>query len=114
MPKNTIWEQFYFLAKARFSSAFRRKKEFVIANVDGEKVTTFYYNPKDIVNLANANFEIKTINPIGFFIPPSYLESFFRNKAKLISFLNTLEKGIKNWSFLSKYADHYFIVLQKR
>lgn len=114
MPKNTLWESFYFLAKAKFSLAFRRKKQSVIANVDGEKVNTFYYNPKDIVNLSENDFEIISIKPIGFFIPPSYLESFFKNKLKLLSILKNLDKAIKNCSFLSKYADHYLIVFQKK
>lgn len=114
LPKSTLWEQFYFILKLDFKNAFRRKKEFAIANVDGEKITTYYYNPKDIVNLAKANFEIKQLNPIGFFVPPSYLESFFKNKPKLISFLNSVEQKVKNQSWLSKYADHYIIVLEKK
>ena len=114
MPKNTLWEQFYFLAKTQFSSIFRRKKESVLADVDGEKVPTYYYNPKDIVNLAQDDFELVTQKPIGFFVPPSYLESFFRNKKGLLQFLNALEKGVSNLSFLSKRADHYIIILQKR
>jgi hypothetical protein len=114
MPKNTLWEQVYFLAKARFSNGFRRKKEIVFANVDGENVPTYYYNPKDIVNLAQHDFELISHNPIGFFVPPSYLEPFFKNKKGLLQFLYKLEKGIATWSFLSKRADHYIITLQKR
>jgi len=114
MPKNTLWEQCYFLAKGRFSSVFRRQIESVKANVDGENVTTYYYNPKDIVNLSEANFEMIAAKPIGFFVPPSYLDGFFKNKKGVLGFLNTLEQRIKSWSFLSKYADHYIIILQKR
>lgn len=114
MPKNTLWEQFYFLMKLQFSSIFRRKKEKVIANVDGEKVTTYYYNPKEIVNLSKQYFSIIDTKPIGFLVPPSYLEPFFKNKLWLLKFLNTMEKRLKNWGFLSKYADHYIITLQKR
>lgn len=114
MPKNTLLEQLYFSLKLDFTNAFRRKKAFAIANVDGEKVKTYYYNPKDIVNLAKGNFEIKQLNPIGFFVPPSYFESFISNKPKLISLLNSLEQKIKNQSRLSKYADHYLIFLQKK
>ena len=114
MPKNTLWEQLYFVMKLDFNNAFRRKKEFAIANVDGEKVTTYYYNPKDILTLSRNDFAILDTKPIGFFVPPSYLESFFNNKPKLISFLNTLEKIITNQSWLSKYADHYLIVLEKK
>lgn len=114
MPKLTLWEQFYFLAKAQFSSVFRRKKEFALADVNGEKVATYYYNPKDIVNLAVNDFELVAQKPIGFFVPPSYLEPFFSNKKGILRFLNSLENGISNWSFLSKYADHYIIILKKR
>lgn len=114
MPKNTLWEQFYFLIKLDFKNSFRRKKNFAIANVDGEKVTTYYYNPKDIVLLSHVNFEILEVKPIGFFIPPSYLEPFFKNKKILLKGFNFLENRIKNMSFLSKYADHYIITLQKK
>ncbi|WP_445453233.1 class I SAM-dependent methyltransferase [Flavobacterium sp. 25HG05S-40] len=114
MPKHTLWEQGYFLAKAQFSSAFRRNKEVVVADVDGEKVPTYYYNPKDIVNLAGNDFEMLDHKPIGFFVPPSYLESFFKNKGGILRFLLGLENKISNRSFLSKRADHYILTLQKR
>lgn len=114
MPKNTLWEQGYFLAKAQFSSVFRRKKEFAMADVEGEKIPTYYYNPKDIVNLAGNDFELTEHKPIGFFVPPSYLEPFFRNKNGILKFLGWMESRISGWSFLSKYADHYIITLQKR
>jgi hypothetical protein len=77
-------------------------------------VPTFYYNPKDIVNLAGDGFELVAHKPIGFFVPPSYLEGFFRNKVRTLNLLNILEDRISNWSFLSKRADHYIITLQKR
>jgi len=114
MPKNTLWEQLYFLIKGNFKAIFRRKKEMVIANVDGESVKTFYYNPKEILHLVSDNFQPKQVKPIGFFIPPSYLEPFFKNRHKSISLLKTLENSIKNKSFLAKYADHYLIALQKK
>lgn len=114
MPKNTWWEQFYFLMKGNFKSAFRRKKESALADVDGEKVITYYYNPKDIVNLSDAFFETKSIKPIGFFVPPSYLEPFFSNKPRLLAILKKMDNGIRNWSLTSKYADHYLIAMQKK
>lgn len=114
MPKNTLWETFYFLAKGNFRDAFRRTKSPIIADVDGEKIATYYYNPKEIVTLASPYFKLKQIHPIGFFVPPSYLESFFKNKPKWISRLHQLEVKISNCSFLAKYADHYTITFEKR
>lgn len=114
MPKNTTWEQFYFLLKFDFKNAFRRKKGVALANVDGEKVATYYYNPKDIVHLSQVNFNISEVKPVGLFIPPSYLEPFFKNKKILLKCLIFLENRFKNWSIFSKYADHYIITLQKK
>jgi ubiquinone/menaquinone biosynthesis C-methylase UbiE len=114
MSKNTLWEQFYFILKRKFNSAFRRKKECITANVDGEKVTTFYYNPKEIEQLASTEFTCIENYPIGLFVPPSYLEPFFKSKPRLFSLLNYLEKRFTTFSFLSKYADHYIIYLQKK
>ncbi|WP_339889682.1 class I SAM-dependent methyltransferase [uncultured Flavobacterium sp.] len=113
MPKNTLWEKVYFILKGKFKTAFRRAKKVAFANVDGISVPTYYYNPKDIVNLSKSNFDCLAVKPVGFFIPPSYLEPFFKNKKGFLRFLNKLESKIKNWSFLSKFADHYLIVLQK-
>lgn len=114
MPKHTLWEKIYFVLKGKFRTAFRRTKKVAFANIDGINVPTYYYNPKDIVSLSKVNFENSTSKPIGFFIPPSYLEPFFKNKKGLLKFLNLLESKIRNWSFLSKYADHYLIVLHKK
>ena len=114
MPKNTLWEKVYFILKGKFKTAFRRTKKVAFANVDGISVPTYYYNPKDIVNLSKSSFDCLAIKPVGFFIPPSYLEPFFKNKKGFLRLLNSLESKIKNWSFLSKYADHYLIVLQKK
>jgi ubiquinone/menaquinone biosynthesis C-methylase UbiE len=114
MPKNTLWEQLYFLLKIDFKKIFRRTKDHVIAHVDGEKVKTFYYNPKDILTLADTTFKLFGLKPIGFFIPPSYLNPFFNNKPKVISVLHSLEQSIKNASYLARFSDHYLIVLQKK
>lgn len=114
MPKNTLWERIYFLAKGKIKSAFRRAKKVAIATVDGVSVPTYYYNPDDIIKLAEREFDVLGTNPIGFFIPPSYLEPFFKENKKLLSILSKAENRIKNWSFLSKYADHYIVLLQKK
>jgi ubiquinone/menaquinone biosynthesis C-methylase UbiE len=113
MPKNTLWEQFYFFAKAKFNQISRRRKGSLIANVDGENVITYYYNPSETAALADYYFRLDSVHPIGFFVPPSYLEPFFKDKPKLVSLLDRFEAKAKHPSF-SKYADHYLIVFEKR
>ncbi len=114
MPKQCLWERIYFLLKRQNKIAFRRNtNEPVQANFEGVQISTWYYNPKDIVTLAEDNYKTLAIKPIGMSIPPSYLESFFKNKKSFLKFLVRLE-ALLSFQFLAKYADHYLIALQKK
>lgn len=112
MPKNTLWEKIYFSLKTDFKKATRRNtSNYIEANVDGVTVKTWYFNPKEIKDIAG-NFSIKKIKPIGLFVPPSYLQNSFLGKKWMVSFLNKLD-FLFGFPFLAKYADHYYIELQK-
>ncbi len=114
MPKACLWELVYFLAKAQFKKAFRRNnKKPVLANVDGVDVPTWYYDPKHLERWTIDTFKVKSIAPIGIAIPPSYLEPFFKNKKGFLKFLKRAETYLTS-SSLSRYADHYSIILEKR
>ncbi len=112
MPKQTIWEKIYFFCKGDFKKVNRRNSyKWIKANVDGVDVSTWYFNPKDIREISEG-FSVKKIKPIGLFVPPSYLQSSFLGKKGMVSFLNRLDT-LFGFSFLAKYADHYYIELQK-
>jgi len=115
MPKHCMLENIYFILKSDFKKAFRRNTDnVVVANVDGSSVDTWYYNPKNIIKTTNKVFTINKINPIGFLIPPSYLESFFKNKLWFLKILQKLDTLFNRFAFLSKYSDHYVISLSKK
>jgi ubiquinone/menaquinone biosynthesis C-methylase UbiE len=114
MPKNCLWERFYFILKGKFKTAFRRNtKDCVMSNVDGVKVPTWYFSPKDVINLSKDHFKITLLKPIGICIPPSYLEHYFRNKKILLKWFIGWER-IFSHRFWSNYADHFIILLQKK
>lgn len=113
MPKNTIWETFYFLAKGSLKKAFRRsKKGGVDANVSGKNVKTYYYNPS-FFKTTN-HFSIESITPIGLSVPPSYLENRYKDKPDRIDRYYEKDKQRFNAQRFAKYADHYCIVLKKK
>lgn len=114
MGRNCIWEILYFLLKLKFKSAFRRwSKKGVMANVGASVQETFYYSPTEIKNIFNKHFDTLSANPIGFALPPTYLDSFFGNKKKLLKFLQRIER-IFPFAFLSNLADHYFIAFERK
>jgi len=113
MPKHTIWETIYFSLKGQTKKAKRRTSEtFVLANVEGIDVKTWYFNPSEIAKNA-LHFDLINTRPIGLWVPPSYLEHSVLGKKSILNILKKLDL-VFSWSFLSKYADHYYIELEKK
>jgi SAM-dependent methyltransferase len=114
MPKKCLWERFYFILKGQFKNAFRRNtNDKVLSNVDGVNVSTWYYQPNEMVDIAKKHYHLLTVKPIGICIPPSYLEFYFQNKKRLLKLFIHLER-LFNHRFWSGYADHYLIAFHKK
>lgn len=113
MGKKCLWEKLYFLFRPKKKWS-RNSKSAVEANVEGKLVKTWYYSPSDIVGFMGLGFNMTKRKPIGFFIPPSYLEGFVKKRRGLFKVLLGLEKAVSSWSFLSNYADHFYIEFQKK
>lgn len=114
MPRNCVLESLYFLMKGNKQEAFRRKKESVMANVSGKQVKTWYYSPKEFDLIFNRFLKKRRLKPIGFFVPPSYMEKLFSKRQWLLKTLNTMEKRLGNFSWQASLSDHYFIQYGKK
>jgi ubiquinone/menaquinone biosynthesis C-methylase UbiE len=115
MPPSTLWEISYFIFKRKFKEAFRRRKKSGIeVKIKESSVRAYYYSPGEIRKIFAENFIMNKLSPLGFFIPPSYLENFFKGKIKLFAALSKLENFIRNISALSSFSDHYIIDLEAR
>lgn len=105
------WETLYFLLKGKPREAFRRlRKGPVNARLD-EKTTvpTWYYSPAEFRrSMAQKQILVVSVHPVGFWLPPSYLNPFFEKHPRLLRFLNTLEKKFTP-SWVAPLADHFFI-----
>ena len=114
MPKYCVWERFYFLLKGDLTKAKRRNtKQSIPVNVEGAMISTWYYNPKEIISFVSEKFKKVSLNPIGIAIPPSYLEPFINKNKTFFKLLLWKEKWMSQ-SFWAKYSDHFLIILQKK
>lgn len=114
MPRFCLVETCYFLLKGKWKKAFRRRsKQAVPANVKGQTQLTWYYGPSFIRQSLPAGLTVKTNLPVGFLLPPSYLEPFVWPKKVLLSMLSKLENLIGNCSFLSGCSDHFLMDIRK-
>ncbi len=115
MSKFCLWETVYFLVKFKLTEAFRRKgSQPKLVNVGNQPVNTWYYLPKEFIKIFGEYFNLDRVKPIGISLPPPYLESFFKNRVKLLDFFNSVESFLNRFSFLSKFSDHFLIDLKLR
>ena len=114
MSRFSWWETFYFLLKGKPGEAFRRWRTGpVIARLDAQTtIPTWYYSPKVLSELL-PGFRIRTALPVGFWLPPSYLDPFFQRRAGWMNVLVWLEKkSAAGW--LAPAADHFFLLLERK
>lgn len=114
MGKKCLWDRSYQLFKGPFRSIFRRNtKHPVTVHVNGTDVRTWYYSPREIRQMAAPYFEVETIQPVGLFVPPSYLAPFFEKRPRFFSFLKRADQFL-SFRFMANYADHFFISLVRK
>ena len=113
MPTFCVWEMFYFTIKLSLKKAFRRSStEGAKVYLNGEELITYYYTPIIINKIFQKGFEQVFLKPVGFFIPPSYLEKFFSSKQRTFKLLKKMESTVTNCSVLANYSDHFLIDLK--
>lgn len=116
MSRFCWWETLYFLLKGKPRDAFRRlTKGPVNASLD-EKTTvpTWYYSPGEFRRLIQAparSMPRWTVRPLGFWLPPSYLNPFFEKHPRLLRLLNILEQKFAP-AWVAPLSDHFFICLK--
>ncbi len=115
MGRKCLWEKFLFWWQKDKVRANRRLGIGGAATeISGAKFMTYYFSPTEIKQFFQSEYSVEACLPIGFFIPPSYLEDYFKNKRIMFSILVGLEKMVMGLGFLSNYADHYLIHLKRK
>jgi ubiquinone/menaquinone biosynthesis C-methylase UbiE len=115
MSNKCWWEKWYFWLKGQKQAMYRRQQAAPLAvQVHGSKQLVWYYHPAEVEKACSKAFIKLYTRPVGLFLPPSYMEGYFKKKKGLLMLLYGLEKIFGNFSFLSAYADHYLIVLKRK
>jgi ubiquinone/menaquinone biosynthesis C-methylase UbiE len=114
MNRFCLWEILYYLMKLDLKNAFRRfSKKGIEADLDGEKVKTFYYTPKEFGKRFSRHFEIEKIYSLGYFTPPPYLIGIYRKLRPIVKIFMALDKAVKNICPFNRFGDHFIIVMKK-
>lgn len=114
MPRMCLWESLYFLAKGRLKAAVRRWRGGPVQAPLGNGLfqATWYYGPQAFSELLGDAWDRQVVKPVGFYLPPSYLDPFFVNKPRLLNRLSELESGAEaGWA---AWSDHFLVALRRR
>lgn len=115
MPKHCFIEDCYLFLKLKWNQIGRRNTEDGLAiNVEGVAVNTFYHSPKEVIELLKKDYLIQIVRPVAFFLPPSYLEPFFKRKIWLLSGLVFLERLVGRFRILANWSDHFILIAERK
>jgi len=113
MPKICPWEWLRFFKNKDL--AFRRlSKKPVLANIEGVKVRTYYYNVKDVKKLLANDFKDFSVENISFFGPTGNRYFFKQKHPVLFKILTSLDKPTSKIPFLQGIGDYFVISAVKK
>jgi hypothetical protein len=110
MSKYCMWEIVYYLIRCKINKSFRRSLSSSLdVNVNGKIIETYYYTPSELKKLFQRDFRLTKKIPIGLFIPPTYMESYFKSRTKSLAFLNKLDSVFSKNKYFSIFGDHFLL-----
>lgn len=108
-----LWETFYFGIKGRPKEAFRRSRNSSVkVKIGDELVETWYYSTSKLKRIFGDAFKVVDKQAVGLFIPPSYLDNYFRNHKKSLQSLQRLENSTARLSVTANLSDHFLIDME--
>lgn len=114
MSRACLWERFYYNYKRDKARARRRKTPGpVLARIMGKTLNIWYYEPRNLQLVYGRHFNLLEARPVGLFVPPTYLEAYFKNKPNVLRILSRLDI-LFNVTTLANFADHFAIVFEKK
>ena len=114
MNKICPWEIFYYIITLKFGEAFRRfRKNGIMAELNGEKVLTYYFSPGEFAAAFSRNFTRVKLFSLGLKTPPPYLLGIYNRFKPLVKLWMKLDEIFMGAPFLNQMGDHFIIVMKK-
>jgi len=114
MPDRCVAETVCHFLGGRWGEAFRRgRHDPVWAGLSGTGAVTWYHAPETFHRAFAKRFRLKNMMPIGFFVPPTYLEPQLGHRTRLLERLARWDQRLASWRWTARYADHYLMDLER-
>lgn len=115
MNKFCSWEILYYSLRFDFKNAFRRfNKNGVMADLNGNKVLTYYFSPKQFTNYFAKDFTAEKIYTLGYNTPPPYLIGIYNRLKPLVKLFMKIDEVIKGVFPFNRFGDHFIVILNRK
>jgi len=109
------WEMLYYFLKFDKITALRRfTKGGLDANLNGEKIRTFYFTPKEFAKFFEDEFMIEKIYSHGLYTPPPYLVGIYNKLKPIVKIFMLIDELTKGIFPFNRFGDHFITVLRKK
>jgi ubiquinone/menaquinone biosynthesis C-methylase UbiE len=105
-----LWEVAWFLSKGDAKKAFRRFcGSGASARVGGQEIQVCYPSVRRLKKIFSPEFSLTGWQGIGVTVPPSYAESFFHGRPRLLSLLARLDEKLRRMPGARAIGDHILL-----
>ena len=112
MPKVCLWE-LALVFKGEIKRAFRRlRPQGTLANVEGVRFMTYYFNPHQAVQSLGPDFQILRLEGLSVFTPPADRKNFARRYPRLFRFLAGIDDALSPLTPFNRWGDFYILTAQ--
>ncbi len=110
MGRVCAWEISWYVLTSRWGTAFRRlRPSGATATIGGLRLRVSYPSVRQVAHACAPWFRIKACRGIGVFLPPSWLEPFFRNRPRTLRFLQWLDWRLGALPLVRGLGDHVLL-----
>jgi len=114
MNKICPWEIIYYCLRLNFKEAFRRfKKSGIMAELNGEKVLTYYFTPGEFAEAFSRNFSKVKLYTLALNTPPPYLVGIYNRLRPLVKFWMVIDDLLMAMPLFNRFGDHFILVMKK-
>lgn len=112
--RNCAWEIAWYLAHGHPRKAFRRWRSRDTASLDGAStVTVFYPSVRRVEREFAPWFQLRSVQGIGVFVPPTFADRIARKHPRLLAFAEKLDRVVSSLSIFRSLADHILFVFER-
>jgi ubiquinone/menaquinone biosynthesis C-methylase UbiE len=108
-----LWEMCWYLAHGNLGKAFRRARGRTIANLQGVTVPVWYPTIGQTRRRFAPWFRLRSVQAVGLFVPPSYVESWAQKHGRYVAALAKLDRLLARVPIMRAIGDHVLLEFER-